>query len=78
MAAARRAENLQVWSTLLALADLDEAWRLNRVILPLHNAVSYLYILAHVEPNEGDDLLNGFVESVGLLVAGLEQEPASP
>jgi Ser/Thr protein kinase RdoA (MazF antagonist) len=67
LSAAWRDEYLAVWSMVVPPAVLEEAWQLNGIVLPLHNAVSYQYILAHLEPLERDDLVSAFTEFLGLL-----------
>lgn len=61
----------EVWSAVVSRAVLDAARQLNDFVLPLHHALSYRSILAHVEPLERGDQAGALVEFLTTLAERL-------
>ena len=71
LAAEWRAVYLEVWQSLVSRDRLEEAWRLNEIILPLHHCVSYRSLLRHVEPADRRDLNGGLGRFAPALAAAV-------
>lgn len=59
LAAAWREVYAEAWQKRIPRAALDEAWELNRILLPLHHCVSYQSLQRHVEGFAGGGDIDG-------------------
>lgn len=60
---------LAVWHEVASPARVREAWELTKPLCALHHAISYLFILNHIEPLVRDELIYGLPENLRRLLA---------
>lgn len=69
LSAAWREAYAEAWQDLVPRAVLDEAWELNRILLPLHHCVSYQSLQRHVEGFAGGGDVDGGLRQFGPALA---------